>query len=213
MKKRLILSAVALLAALPMAQAAYTPLSITGRAGAYRPNDEDFGKTNLALGLDVKLNITAVPVLGGQTVSLDYMGKNDANLMGVTLVQRFGVPVVSFVKPSPYFGRPRLLSTALEVQRSTSSGCLQWLHGFRFEEQERGGRQGGGWCGPYEGPGCGSQLPPPVFQGHQRSQGGRLHRDGGIPLLIYPRNGAVFNTPARRRNRAVRAFPQSFPQP
>lgn len=104
MKKRLILSALALLATLPMAQAAYTPLSITGRAGAYRPNDKDFGKTNLALGLDVKLNITAVPVLGGQTVSLDYMGKSDANLMGVTLVQRFSPPIVSFVKPSPYFG-------------------------------------------------------------------------------------------------------------
>lgn len=81
------------------------PVTIGVRAGGYFPkgHSDGIGKSWLALGVDARVNITAIPIIGGQNVSVDYLKKGGSNITGVTLVQRFSsplaVPVGQGVRP------------------------------------------------------------------------------------------------------------------
>jgi hypothetical protein len=85
------------------------PVGVGVRAGGYFPGSRPggMGKNWLALGADVRVNVSAVPIVGGQTVSLDYLKEGDSNITGITLVQRFSSPVAAPIGAGgmrPYFG-------------------------------------------------------------------------------------------------------------
>ena len=81
------------------------PLSLGVRAGVFMPKNTENGKSWLALGVDGKINLPFLPIIGGQEVSLDYIRKSsDASLVGVTLVQKFASPSVVPGQPKTYVG-------------------------------------------------------------------------------------------------------------
>lgn len=82
------------------------PVSIGVRAGAFMPKNKDLGKTWLAVGADVRVNLPAVPIVGGQTIAADYLSKGSSNMLGITLVQRFTSPIAAPVQGGirPYAG-------------------------------------------------------------------------------------------------------------
>lgn len=81
------------------------PLSVGIRVGAFMPKNTDNGKTWLALGVDGKINLPFIPVIGGQEVAVDYLAKgSDSRLVGVTLVQKFQSPNVVPGQPKTYVG-------------------------------------------------------------------------------------------------------------
>jgi hypothetical protein len=89
-------------------QALQKPVSIGVRAGAFYPKSrpEGVGKSWLALGVDARVNIPGLPIIGGQTVSLDYLKRGGSNITAVTLVQRFTSPITAPVGQGirPYLG-------------------------------------------------------------------------------------------------------------
>jgi opacity protein-like surface antigen len=84
------------------------PVSLGIRAGGYMPKDRPVGmsKTWFAAGVDARVNISALPIIGGQTVSLDYLTRGSSSVSAITLVQRFSSPVAAPVQGGvrPYFG-------------------------------------------------------------------------------------------------------------
>lgn len=84
------------------------PVTIGVRAGGYFPkgHSDGIGKNWLALGVDARVNISAIPIIGGQNVSVDYLKKGGSNITAVTLVQRFSSPVTVPVAQGfrPYIG-------------------------------------------------------------------------------------------------------------
>lgn len=111
MKMAMVLAAGVLMAGGPaMAQfgAVQKPVSIGVRAGGHFPSSrpEGVGKNWFAVGADVRVNISAIPIVGGQTVALDYLMEGDNNIMGVTLVQRFASPIAAPIQGGmrPYLG-------------------------------------------------------------------------------------------------------------
>jgi hypothetical protein len=84
------------------------PVSVGVRAGGYFPkgHSDGIGKSWLALGVDARVNIAALPIIGGQTVSLDYLKSGGSNITAVTLVQRFTSPIAAPVAQGlrPYIG-------------------------------------------------------------------------------------------------------------
>lgn len=81
------------------------PVSLGVRAGVFMPKDTGNGKSWLALGVDGKINLPFLPIIGGQEVAVDYIRKNsDASLVGVTLVQKFASPTVVPGQPKTYVG-------------------------------------------------------------------------------------------------------------
>lgn len=108
MKLAMVLAAGVLAAGPAMAQFG-KPISIGVRAGGHFPSSrpEGIGKTWLALGADVRVNLPAIPIVGGQTVSLDYLTRDDSNITGITLVQRFSSPIAAPIGQGgtrPYLG-------------------------------------------------------------------------------------------------------------
>lgn len=105
------LAALALLAsgtARAQFQTIQKPITIGIRAGGYFPkgHSDGIGKSWMALGLDARVNISAIPIIGGQNVSVDYLKKGGSNITAVTLVQRFSSPIAAPVGQGlrPYVG-------------------------------------------------------------------------------------------------------------
>jgi len=108
------------------------PVSVGVRAGGYFAGDrpDGVGNTWLALGADARINIPFIPIVGGQTVSLDYLSEGDSNITGITLVQRFSSPVAAPIGAGgmrPYigvgFGYYRVhVETGLEERTKSSVG-------------------------------------------------------------------------------------------
>jgi hypothetical protein len=81
------------------------PVSLGIRVGVFMPKNTDNGKTLYALGVDGKINLPFIPVIGGQEVSFDYLTKNsNARLAGLTVVQKFSSPTVVSGQPKTYVG-------------------------------------------------------------------------------------------------------------
>jgi hypothetical protein len=81
------------------------PVSFGIRAGVHMPKNTDEGKNWTAVGVDARVNLTFLPMVGGQEVALDYLGKGkDNRVIGLTLVQRYSSPTVVPGQPKPYFG-------------------------------------------------------------------------------------------------------------
>lgn len=81
------------------------PVSVGIRVGVFMPKNTDNGKTWLALGVDGKINLPFIPIIGGQEMSLDYISKSsNSRLLGVTLVQKFQSPNVVPGQPKTYVG-------------------------------------------------------------------------------------------------------------
>jgi hypothetical protein len=84
------------------------PVSIGVRAGGFFPkgHSDGVGKSWLALGVDARVNLPALPIIGGQTVSVDYLKSGGSNITAVTLVQRFSSPISAPVGQGlrPYAG-------------------------------------------------------------------------------------------------------------
>jgi hypothetical protein len=81
------------------------PVSFGIRGGVHMPKNKDNGKNWTAVGLDARVNMGALPIIGGQEVAVDYLGKGkDNRVIGITLVQRYSTPAVVSGQPKPYFG-------------------------------------------------------------------------------------------------------------
>jgi hypothetical protein len=81
------------------------PVTLGLRGGVYTPKNKDAGKTWTAVGVDVRLNVGMIPFIGGKEVSVDYLTKGSgANMMAITLVQRYSSPVVVPGQPKTYVG-------------------------------------------------------------------------------------------------------------
>jgi hypothetical protein len=108
------------------------PVSFGIRAGVHMPKNTDNGKNWTAVGLDARMNMGFLPVVGGQEIALDYLGKSkDNRVVGVTLVQRYSSPTLVPGQPKPYFGLgfgvydARWKTTTLgvtTVEKKTSAG-------------------------------------------------------------------------------------------
>lgn len=115
------------------------PVSIGLRAGGYFPSSRPDGvsKNWLALGADVRVNVSAIPIVGGQNVALDYLKRGDSNITGITFVQRFTSPIAAPVGPGgirPYggvgFGYYRVHVETAEQSKSKSSVGVKAMAGM-----------------------------------------------------------------------------------
>lgn len=113
------------------------PISLGVRAGGYWPGDTPGGVDSgwLALGADVRVNMPFIPIIGGQTVSLDYLTSSGSNVTGLTLVQRFTSPVSAPIGQGmrPYlglgFGFYRIHVEAEAAERNKSTVGMKVMGG------------------------------------------------------------------------------------